>query len=161
MSKRRGQRHGSTTSTPSTGRSGRAPNGSTKARLRQRGVGTVNHCVHGKDATVEEILDWRPFDYYTVRSTLPLPGGPKVLFTSMFTERPEGVTHVEIRVGKAPGREKDASDDLVAGLRHVLTDMMETYRSILDRQMGSPAAVEEPPMPLSSERFLTNPVHAH
>jgi uncharacterized protein YndB with AHSA1/START domain len=127
----------------------------------RRGVGTVNHCVHGKEATVEEILDWRPFDYYTERSTLPLPGGPKVLFTSMFTERPEGGTHVEIRVGKVPGREKDASEDLVVGLRQVLTGMMETYRSILNQQMGTPAAVGEPPMPLSSERFLTNPVHAH
>jgi hypothetical protein len=39
--------------------------------------------------------------------------------------------------------------------------MMETYRSILNQQMGTPAAVGEPTMPLSSERFLTNPVHAH
>jgi uncharacterized protein YndB with AHSA1/START domain len=127
----------------------------------RRGVGTVNHCVHGKEATtVEEILDWRPFDYYTERSTLPMPGGPKVLFTTVFADRPEGGTHVEIRVGKAPGREKDASDDLVAGLRQVLTEMMETYRSILDREMGTPAAVEEPPLPVSSERFLTSPVQA-
>ncbi|MFX0049590.1 MAG: DUF2652 domain-containing protein [Candidatus Hermodarchaeota archaeon] len=30
------------------------------------GVGAKNHCAHGKDAiSVETILDWRPFDYYT------------------------------------------------------------------------------------------------
>lgn len=125
----------------------------------RRGVGTVNHCVHGADATVEEILDWRPFDYYTERSTLPLPDGPKVLFTTIFVERPEGGTHIEIRVGKAPGREADASDELVMGLRAVLTEMMGTYRSILDAQAVTPAAIEEPAMPLSSERFLSNPVH--
>jgi uncharacterized protein YndB with AHSA1/START domain len=31
------------------------------------GVGSRNHCVHGKDvAMVEDILDWKPFDYMTV-----------------------------------------------------------------------------------------------
>jgi hypothetical protein len=28
--------------------------------------GAVNHCAHGKSVTVENILDWRPFDYFTV-----------------------------------------------------------------------------------------------
>jgi uncharacterized protein YndB with AHSA1/START domain len=37
----------------------------------RRGMGTVNHCMHGPEAIVEEILDWRPFDYLTVRSTQP------------------------------------------------------------------------------------------
>ena len=39
----------------------------------RRGTGTRNHCVHGKNAILEEILDWRPFDYYTVESKLPMP----------------------------------------------------------------------------------------
>ena len=46
----------------------------------RRGVGTVNHCMHGADAIVEEILDWRPFDYLTDRSTMP-GGGPRFLST--------------------------------------------------------------------------------
>jgi uncharacterized protein YndB with AHSA1/START domain len=29
----------------------------------RRGVGTVNHCMHGPHAIIEEVLDWRPFDY--------------------------------------------------------------------------------------------------
>ena len=33
------------------------------------GVGAQNHCAHGKNAiSVETILDWRPFDYYTTES---------------------------------------------------------------------------------------------
>jgi hypothetical protein len=31
----------------------------------RRGAGTQNHCTHGKDAIVEDIVDWRPFDYVT------------------------------------------------------------------------------------------------
>ena len=47
----------------------------------RRGVGTVNHCMHGKDAVVEEILDWRPTAYLTTRSKLPVPGVPKITMT--------------------------------------------------------------------------------
>ena len=38
---------------------------------RRRGIGTENHCMHGKDAIVEEVLDWRPFHYFTVSTLLP------------------------------------------------------------------------------------------
>ncbi len=30
-------------------------------------AGARNHCLHGKNAAVEDVLDWRPFDYFTVR----------------------------------------------------------------------------------------------
>lgn len=36
----------------------------------RRGVGTVNHCMHGKDVIVEHVADWRPFDYITLRYDL-------------------------------------------------------------------------------------------
>ena len=36
----------------------------------RRGPGSANHCMHGKDAVVEEILDWRPYDYVTDRTVL-------------------------------------------------------------------------------------------
>lgn len=37
----------------------------------RRGVGTTNHCVHGDGVTLEEVLDWRPFDYFTMQMTVP------------------------------------------------------------------------------------------
>ena len=37
----------------------------------RRGVGTTNHCIHGADVLVEQILDWRPTDYVTHRTTMP------------------------------------------------------------------------------------------
>jgi hypothetical protein len=33
--------------------------------------------MRGKDAIVEEVLDWRPFDYFTVSTLLPIPGAPR------------------------------------------------------------------------------------
>jgi hypothetical protein len=48
----------------------------------RRGVGSANHCMHGKDAVIEEILDWSPYDYVTDRTILATPSGPvKVLHT--------------------------------------------------------------------------------
>jgi hypothetical protein len=32
----------------------------------RRGAGTQNHCFHGKDAVIEDVIDWRPFDYVTL-----------------------------------------------------------------------------------------------
>jgi len=41
----------------------------------RRGVGTTNHCIHGKAAAhLEEIVDWRPFDYYSYTITHPESG---------------------------------------------------------------------------------------
>jgi uncharacterized protein YndB with AHSA1/START domain len=37
----------------------------------RRGVGMVSHCMHGEGVSIEEIVDWRPFDYYTDRSAYP------------------------------------------------------------------------------------------
>ena len=48
----------------------------------RRGLGSANHCKHGKDAVIEEILDWRPYDYVTDRTILDTPAGPlKLLHT--------------------------------------------------------------------------------
>jgi class 3 adenylate cyclase len=49
------------------------------------GPGARNHCMHGKNAVVQDILDWRPFDYYTQRDM----SGP-LLFTFRLTPLPAG-----------------------------------------------------------------------
>jgi hypothetical protein len=59
----------------------------------RRGPGSANHCMHGKDAVVEEILDWRPYDYVTDRTVLESPTGPiKLLHTVEFEPTPKGTT---------------------------------------------------------------------
>lgn len=45
----------------------------------RRGVGTTNHCMHGEEASVEEILDWRPPRYVTGIGTMP--GGLSYVYT--------------------------------------------------------------------------------
>ena len=74
------------------------------------GPGASNHCMHGKDAVIEEILDWRPFDYVTDRTVVATPGGAvKVPHTIEFEPTAEGST-VHIRYGKPKTkREREAA----------------------------------------------------
>src|SRR5216684_729970 len=58
----------------------------------RRGVGTANHCMHGPHAIIEEVLDWRPFDYLTISTLLPIPDAPKVILTYAFLESAGGCT---------------------------------------------------------------------
>jgi len=65
----------------------------------RRGPGSANHCMHGKDAVVEEILDWRPYDYVTDRTTLDTPGGPVRALHTVELEPTAVGTTIHIRFG--------------------------------------------------------------
>jgi hypothetical protein len=49
--------------------------------------------MHGKDTAIEEILDWRPYDYVTDLTILDTPGGPvRSLHTVEFEPTTAGTT---------------------------------------------------------------------
>ena len=66
----------------------------------RRGPGATNHCMHGKNDFVEEILDWRPYDYVTDRSTVPTPAGKLSLLHTMELEPGPAGTTIHFRLGK-------------------------------------------------------------
>jgi uncharacterized protein DUF2652/polyketide cyclase/dehydrase/lipid transport protein len=80
----------------------------------RRGVGTTNHCIHGPDAVLEEVLDWRPFDYYTVRTTLNTPAGPVRFLTTVEVEPTTAGTTIHMRHG--PPKSKRELAILMEGL---------------------------------------------
>lgn len=59
-------------------------------------AGARNHCAHGGGESIETVLDWRPFDYFTVETEL---GGRLVLrSTTQLEPLPGGRgTHVAVR----------------------------------------------------------------
>ena len=63
------------------------------------GVGTVNHCVHGKMKINEEIVDWKPYSYCTFRNRAPFG---TFLFMVNVEPNAEG-TRVQFRVRPAGG----------------------------------------------------------
>lgn len=119
----------------------------------RRGVGTINHCIHGPDVFVEEVNDWRPFDYLTLTTLPPMTGAAKVIMTYAFTETSSG-THVEIRVAKPKPKEEAFFSQFGPGLMKILENELAILKGMLE-------ADKEPPLPASAQRFVTEPIHAH
>jgi Protein of unknown function (DUF2652)/Polyketide cyclase / dehydrase and lipid transport len=67
----------------------------------RRCTGSSSVCVDGRAKIYEEILDWRPFDYFTERSSLP--GGVTVVVTTAL-EANEAGTRIVTRVRRERGR---------------------------------------------------------
>jgi hypothetical protein len=93
----------------------------------RRGVGATTHCLHGAEASVEELLDWRPYDYFTLRNTIPTPMGVlRMLETTSFEPTPDG-TIVHWRWAP-PKTAKDRA-------------LMRQMESFLDQAMAASAAL--------------------
>ena len=73
----------------------------------RRGVGTIAQCVTGRLATIEEIVDWQPYDHVGWR--VAVPGlGPVVATADL--EAADGGTRLQIRwahSGDAPANDAD------------------------------------------------------
>lgn len=70
----------------------------------RRGIGTVNHCRHGKDTILEEILDWEPPHHQTIRIAMPIPDVPRFVFSDVLEPAPDGGTHLSMRIGRPRSR---------------------------------------------------------
>jgi uncharacterized protein YndB with AHSA1/START domain len=79
----------------------------------RRGVGAMNHCMHGKDEILEEILDWRPFDYFTLRSLMHTPAGPLRFLTTFELVPTADGTIVHMRIGAG---DSAPDSELLAGV---------------------------------------------
>lgn len=66
----------------------------------RRATGASSVCVDGRTKIYEEILDWRPFEYFTER--LSLPRGVRVVLTTSLLPEANG-THVLTRVRRDGG----------------------------------------------------------
>jgi len=92
---------------------------------------------------------------------LPMPDAPKVLMTYAFSEGPGGETHVEIRVAKPKPKDQAFLDQVGPEFHKNITNEVATLRRMLEQQQAAGGSVEEPDLPVSAERFLTQPVHVH
>jgi uncharacterized protein YndB with AHSA1/START domain len=80
----------------------------------RRGPGSENHCMHGEHAVIEEILDWRPYDYVTDRTVVGSPTGPvKLLHTIELEPTPDG-TMIHMRFA-APRSARERAEAEVFG----------------------------------------------
>jgi uncharacterized protein YndB with AHSA1/START domain len=123
----------------------------------RRGVSTTNHCAHGDHIIVEEVIDWRPFDYLTLTTLLPMPGAPKVLMTYAFLQTDSG-THIEIRLAKPKPKDVAFLQQVGGVFQKNITSEVAKLQLLIESQPQSPTAVEEPVMPAPARRFLAQSV---
>jgi uncharacterized protein YndB with AHSA1/START domain len=125
----------------------------------RRGAGTQNHCMHGKDAIIEDILDWRPFEHVTLAVLLPIPGAPKILFTYAFEGRADGSTHFELRFAKPKPKDLGFFEQVWPTTQRNFETGFDILQSMVEQRAMAPDAADEAPVPVSRGRFLAEPVH--
>ena len=126
----------------------------------RRGVGTKNHCMHGKNTNIEETLDWRPVDYFTASIALPIPGAPPITMTRALLDGPNGTTHLELRIGKPKPKDKAFVDGAAAKFAERMEQAIAGLRSMAEGKQPAVDSVEEPTLKPSTGRFLTEPVRS-
>jgi Protein of unknown function (DUF2652)/Polyketide cyclase / dehydrase and lipid transport len=117
----------------------------------RRGVGATNHCMHGKSApTIEEILDWRPYDYFTNRYTVPTPLGPlRFVATTEFEPVPGGtILHQRFAAPKTH-KERAIMEQFGPGMAEEVRTSTIHLAEQLDEELERRGrdTIEEPPLP--------------
>ena len=126
----------------------------------RRGVGSTNHCMHGKDVLVEEILDWRPTDYVTHRTIMP--NGFPLLSTFAYEDVAEGTL---VRITATWGKSRREREELTV-VRDIVADLIgrgqRSLGPVLEKEMARRAtlaagAPPEPVAPESMDREIREP----
>jgi uncharacterized protein YndB with AHSA1/START domain len=117
----------------------------------RRGVGTTNHCVHGHGVLVEEILDWRPFDYFTIQATVP--GLGPMRYTFELTPTDLGTT-LQMRVGKFRNRKQQ---EIWPAMRDQFAAQMSPWFARLAELLGEEMGSREP----DTEPIQKHELHTH
>jgi hypothetical protein len=86
----------------------------------RRSVGATIHCMHGAEAVIEEILDWRPYDYWSNRSTINTPAGPMRMLATVELEPTASGTTIHFRYA-APRAPKE---------RAILQELLPVYEGM-------------------------------
>ena len=72
-----------------------------------------------------------------------------------FVDRPDGGTRVEIRVAKPKPKDRAFLEQVGPEFAKTIAGEVATLRTMIE---GAAATKDEPPVPVSEDRFLTQPV---
>jgi uncharacterized protein YndB with AHSA1/START domain len=113
----------------------------------RRGVGMVSHCMHGEGVSVEEILDWRPFDYFTDRSTYP-EFGLSFVSTMEFEPTATGtLVHTRIQRPRST-KEQKAMEQALVEMEQAFDAANDALRNLAGEAAAARRAdVNEPELP--------------
>jgi uncharacterized protein YndB with AHSA1/START domain len=127
----------------------------------RRGVGSVNHCMHGKDTIVEEVLDWQPIDYVTLRTQMPMPGVPKLVNSFVMTDLGEERTKVEMRLARPrSAKDRAIAEQVLQMLDFSIDAGLSALRPLIEAAARDveAAASPEPDVPAGRGRNVREPI---
>ena len=114
----------------------------------RRGTGTRNHCVHGKGVVLEEVLDWRPFDYYTVEVKLPMPLLKPIRITYELEDAPDATRVTEYTAAASGFGQRlvfSVLNRMMAGTMNQARDSLQSAVSAAGDQLPADAATTVAP----------------
>jgi uncharacterized protein YndB with AHSA1/START domain len=115
--------------------------------------GSVYYCAHGQVKIPQTVLDWRPFEYFTYESQMPVEG-----VTVMVTERflpMEGGTRAQVICARSTGppgnREMVDQHVSSAQFQRETLEAMENLRAVIVRHLEQGVAVNPTPASVPPE----------
>jgi uncharacterized protein YndB with AHSA1/START domain len=129
----------------------------------RRGAGTVNHCIHGKDTLIEEVLDWRPVDHVTVRTQLPAPGVPKLVSSYVLLDLGDDRTRVEMRIARPrSAKDRAIAEQLLHMLDVSINEGLKALRPLIEEAVAqareAARVAAEPVLPEAHGRNMREPI---
>jgi hypothetical protein len=99
-------------------------------------VGVTSHCIHGADALVEEVADWRPFRYFTKRYHFSKVG--PMLVTIELENEGQG-TAVAWRGERVTGDRRSAWNEVSSDIQSSIEEMIQRLSEELAPGPGPPS----------------------
>lgn len=111
------------------------------------GVGATTHCIHGKNIAMrEQVLDWKPFDYYTVQQD----SGAFGVVRTTFQLEPVDAEHTRL-TARLDGRIRPLPEFLSRPLVRLIYGRIFNYRAVVRKmkellEAEAPSAARRPPL---------------
>ena len=102
----------------------------------------MNHCVHGDGEVLEEVLDWRPPDYWTTR--FEIPGVMVGMMTDTVESFGEG-SRVTVRMRVVEPVELQARQEMLAVVAPILDAAADGLKNYLAAHPFEAETTELPP----------------
>jgi hypothetical protein len=96
-----------------------------------------------------------------LEALLPIPGAPKILLTYAFEGRPDGGTRFELRFAKPKAKDLSFFEQVWPTVQSNFDVGLAIVRSMLEERAAAWDVGGEPSIPVSRERFLSQPVRSH
>jgi uncharacterized protein YndB with AHSA1/START domain len=116
--------------------------------------GSVYVCAHGKNITLQSIVDWHPFEQYTVKSSTP--GGGDSLVTTLLTPQENGTT-VTVLIGKTQARAAIMRGPVNIVIRRIigptLKKHLQAFGELIENEIAEGRVTQLPPVQINADQI--------